>query len=89
MYCFNVNDKISVVQYEAMDSEEEAEPHNLFDIVNMEWEKYFPGVTGAPKEKPPLEQAVRKIMTLKCWKESKQEIVWMEVDTVAIRKAKI
>ena len=34
-----------------------------------------------------MEPAVRNIITLESWKQSRQEIESMEVDTVAIRKA--
>lgn len=67
---------------------EEGEPYDIFDIANMEWKKYIPGVTDTPKEKPPPESAVRKIVILETRKESRQEIELMEVDIVTIRKAK-
>ena len=87
MHCFNVNEEISVAQDELIDPEEEGEPHDLFEVANMEWEQYVPGVSDASKEKAPLEPAVRNIITLESWKQSRQEIESMEVDTVAIRKA--
>lgn len=72
-----------------MDPEEEGEPHDLCDIANMELEKYIPGITDTPKEKPPPEPTVRKIIILETWKESRQDIELMEMDTFAIRKTEV
>lgn len=85
MNCFNINEEIVAVQDEQMDPEEE--PHDIFKIVNMEWEQYVPGVTDAPKAEHSPELSVKRIMDMKSWKGFRQEIKSMEVDTVAIRKA--
>lgn len=58
MNCFNVNDEMGVIQTEEIDPEE---TQNLFDIANMEWEQYIPGVIDLPKEKAPQQpQALKR-----------------------------
>ncbi|KAI7857852.1 hypothetical protein BDC45DRAFT_499539 [Circinella umbellata] len=85
MNYFNVNDEILLIQDETMDSEEES--RDLFDVANMEWIQYNPGVTDTAEAKSLPEPAVRRTMSFDSWKENRQEIVSMEVDHVAVRKA--